>query len=298
MMLFPQRRTYPAGAVMLAVLLGIAAATAPAWAQSEEHDAPPAAEPAAMPSTAPAPPQLPFEIPKAESGTADPAMQTPTAGGVAPGPGAGPMSPPPGTQLTVAEDIRDIRGSIHIPAASRWAWIAALVALGILLIVGIWYWFRRREAVRIQSAYEIAFEALENARSLMRPERARDFSFVVSEIVRIYIDRRFAVGVRHRTTEEFVRALVEDASSPLQGHTERLADFLGHCDLAKFARWALSMEQMEAMHASAWQFVEETKPQDESNEKAQDKSVPSEVTERGDSEVVSPLPAVATGVAS
>ena len=41
-------------------------------------------------------------------------------------------------------------------------------------------------------------------------------------------------------------------------HQPLLVDFLEHCDLAKFARWQLSVPQMEAMHQSACTFVIET----------------------------------------
>ena len=34
-----------------------------------------------------------------------------------------------------------------------------------------------------------------------------------------------------------------------------LGEFLGHCDLAKFARWQLSVPQMEAMLQSARDFI-------------------------------------------
>jgi hypothetical protein len=37
-----------------------------------------------------------------------------------------------------------------------------------------------------------------------------------------------------------------------------LADFLRHCDLAKFARWILSIEEMKTMLQSAQNFVLET----------------------------------------
>ncbi len=37
-----------------------------------------------------------------------------------------------------------------------------------------------------------------------------------------------------------------------------LGDFLQHCDLAKFARWVLSLEEMEEMYDSARTFISET----------------------------------------
>jgi hypothetical protein len=106
--------------------------------------------------------------------------------------------------------------------------------------------------------YEIALDRLEKARALMTLETAREFSIEVSEIVRSYIEARFHVRVAHQTTEEFLHELLEPSDALLAGHQELLAEFLHHCDLAKFARWILSREEMEAMHASARMFVLET----------------------------------------
>jgi hypothetical protein len=63
------------------------------------------------------------------------------------------------------------------------------------------------------------------------------------------------VRAAHRTTNEFLHDLVDLPDSPLAAHRETLAEFLHHCDLAKFARWSLTVPQMEAMLASASAFV-------------------------------------------
>jgi hypothetical protein len=101
----------------------------------------------------------------------------------------------------------------------------------------------------------VALEQLEAARRLMQPEQARAFSIAVSEIVRDYIEIGFEVRAAHRTTEEFLHDLVTQSDSPLVAHQPVLADFLRHCDLAKFARWVLSVPQMEAMLQSAAAFI-------------------------------------------
>jgi hypothetical protein len=49
--------------------------------------------------------------------------------------------------------------------------------------------------------------------------------------------------------------LVANADSPLAEHRGTLGEFLGHCDLAKFAKWQLSVPQMEAMLQSARDFI-------------------------------------------
>ena len=106
--------------------------------------------------------------------------------------------------------------------------------------------------------YEIALARLEEARSLIQPEHAREFSIAVSEIMRQFIEERFRVRAARRTTEEFLHDLLDPSDALLTSHRELLADFLQHCDLAKFARWILSIEEMETMLASAQTFVRET----------------------------------------
>ena len=66
---------------------------------------------------------------------------------------------------------------------------------------------------------------------------------------------------RGGTTQEFLHDLLAQSEGPLAEHREQLADFLHHCDLAKFARWQLSLPEMESMHESARAFVVETCPQ-------------------------------------
>jgi hypothetical protein len=156
------------------------------------------------------------------------------------------------------QDIRDIRGPKHIPSPWLWpAWLAgglALTALG----YAAWRWNRRRSLAAAKLPYEIALDRLEEARALMRTETAREFSIAVSEIVRHYIEDRFHVRAARRTTEEFLYDLLESSDALLAGHRALLADFLHHCDLAKFALWVLSIQEMENMLQSARAFVIET----------------------------------------
>lgn len=159
---------------------------------------------------------------------------------------------------TITEDIRDIRGPKPIP--SPWllpVWIG-LGAIAAALLCALWIWNRRRGQVAALLPYEIALAKLEEARALMQPENAREFSITVSEIVRQYIEVRFQVWAARRTTEEFLHDLLEPSDALLTSHQELLSDFLHHCDLAKFARWILSTEDMETMLQSAHMFVLET----------------------------------------
>ena len=190
-----------------------------------------------------------MQIPlRAQSSTPPPAQQTVTQN----------LTPSPATATASStEDIRDIRGPKAVPSSELWfLWLAGGAALAVLGY-GAWRWYRHvRTASKLP--YEIALDRLEKARVLMTLETAREFSIEVSEIIRGYIEARFHVRVAHQTTEEFLHELLEPSDALLAGHQELLAEFLHHCDLAKFARWILSMEEMEEMHASARLFVIET----------------------------------------
>jgi hypothetical protein len=151
------------------------------------------------------------------------------------------------------EDIFDIRPPIHIAGEVFWAGWAA----GTLAAVGLGYgvWRLLRGKLRVKLPYEVALEKLLAARQFLSPEQAHTFSDLVSEVVRSFIEQTFPVRAAHRTTEEFLCDLVTNADGPLAGHRDTLGEFLGHCDLAKFAMWRLSIPQMEAMHQSARDFI-------------------------------------------
>jgi Domain of unknown function (DUF4381) len=151
------------------------------------------------------------------------------------------------------EDIRDIRGPQSILPA--WLW-PALIAGGAVLAAGVYgVWLRRRRRARALLPYEVALQRLESVRALMQPQRAREFSIAVSDIVRSYIEQGFDLTVTHRTTEEFLRDLLELPDSPLARYRGSLAEFLEQCDLVKFGDMSLTSQNMESLHHSACDFV-------------------------------------------
>ena len=89
----------------------------------------------------------------------------------------------------------------------------------------------------------------------MRADTARQFSIEVSDAVRDYIEQRFHAMAAHRTTHEFLHDLLGSSDTLLAEHRTLLADFLNLCDLAKFAGWQLSAQEMETMHSRARAFV-------------------------------------------
>ncbi|GAC1306967.1 MAG: hypothetical protein NVSMB10_12150 [Steroidobacteraceae bacterium] len=154
-----------------------------------------------------------------------------------------------------AEDIRDIRGPrLIVPV---WLVIAIVAsALGLALAVyAVLRWIRRRRRPREQLPGELALARLEAIRPLLLPERAREYSIEVSDIVRRYIEQTFDIVATHRTTEEFLHDLVASTNAPLLRHRSLLAEFLQQCDLVKFAGMSLTLENLQSLHESARAFV-------------------------------------------
>jgi hypothetical protein len=156
-------------------------------------------------------------------------------------------------------DIHDIRGVISVPYPLMW--LLYLVG-GVVLAVALYYLWKwlRRTVIKPKLPHEIALERLEAARALMNEGQVREYAFAVSEVIRNYIEQRFGERARRRTTEEFLSDLLRQTGTPLAEHRALLEDFLNHCDLPKFARWQLSVPEMESMHESARAFISNTRP--------------------------------------
>jgi hypothetical protein len=152
------------------------------------------------------------------------------------------------------EDIRDIRGPKVLLA--DWILPALIVGAAIiaLVIYGVWRRLRSRRA-RVLLPDEIALQRLEEIRTLMQPAHAREFSTAASDIVRSYIEQRFDVTATRRTTEEFLRDLLETPNASLARHRSLLGEFLHHCDFVKFAAMSLNVQNMESLRQSARIFI-------------------------------------------
>jgi hypothetical protein len=179
-----------------------------------------------------------------------------------------------GVAAPIEEDIRDIRGPKYV--LPDWVLPAAILSavLAAAVIYGIWRWRRSRLAAPLLP-FEIALQRLEDIRTLMQPARAREFSTAASDIVRWYIEQRFDVTATRRTTEEFLRDLLQSSNASLARHQGLLGEFLYQCDFVKFAALSLTTQNMESLRQSARAFVLETaKPEKTGKDEETRDSVP------------------------
>jgi hypothetical protein len=155
-----------------------------------------------------------------------------------------------------AEDIRDIRlPPLHFPL-----WLVAALSAGGLLTALAAYalWRRRRRRPMRRLPHEIALQRLEQIRPLMQPASAPAFAVAVSDVVRHYVETAFAVTATQRTTEEFLRDLIDSSQAALGRHRASLAEFLHQCDLAKFAGLSPTPQGMESLYEGARAFISES----------------------------------------
>jgi hypothetical protein len=171
------------------------------------------------------------------------------------------------------EDIRDLKGFIRRGIGKRAIFTAFLLvlALGVVILA---LWFRKKrireieEAARNRTAEEIAYEELRALKAMDLPGKGmvKEYYIRLSDIVRRYIEKRFALRAPEMTTEEFLEGLRESSLlSP--AHKELLREFLSHCDLVKFARYGPTQLEMLDSFKSAEKLVDQTRrPADDEEE--------------------------------
>ena len=181
---------------------------------------------------------------------------------------AAPFLPDPAaaTNAAATQEIPDIRGLkdvIDIPTGNEWVlWLFVVAAA--LVVAGVAAWFVRRRLARRSEElapppppHVVAWERLQRALGLIH--EAEQFCMEVSQIIRVYLEERFNLHAPDRTTEEFLVEL--QSSQRLAGeHKQLLADFLGECDMVKFAKAEPTELELRNLHEAASRLVGETQP--------------------------------------
>lgn len=173
--------------------------------------------------------------------------------------------------------IRDIK-PVQAPAVRARTKLVITAIIGVflcavaVLAVVLWVRKRRQHVEPSLPAHIIALHALQELRhrGLVENGQFKEYYFLVSNILRHYIERRFGLMAPERTTEEF---LVEMQKTALldTSHKSVLHSFLVHCDMVKFAQYAPSDTEIEQIYSTAIQFIMDTKvPDNEEQDEEED----------------------------
>ncbi|HEX4640641.1 MAG TPA: DUF4381 family protein [Chthoniobacterales bacterium] len=156
-------------------------------------------------------------------------------------------------------DIHEIAPPVDYSLVPPWV-IYAGIALG-LAILGLIAWWIRKRALRpkpVRSPRDRALDALDEIEREMEMMTPYQFSIAVSDILRGYVTEQYQLPVTRQTSVEFLSLLAK--SSPFSDDEKSLLeDFLGRCDLIKFARYDATKHDSQLLLEEAKQFVKGAK---------------------------------------
>lgn len=178
---------------------------------------------------------------------------------------------------TTQNAITDIKPVYKAPiwwwGILRWVLLAlAIAGLG----VGSYYlykYIKKRRLMRegdyvepevIRPAEEVALEKLDKIKEekIWQQGRQKDYHTELTDVVREYIANRFGISSQEQTSSE----ILTDIQSVLKDRKDlysSLKKMLSLADLVKFAKWNPLPDENEQSLRSAYEFVRETTPEEE-----------------------------------
>ena len=183
---------------------------------------------------------------------------------------------------TTQNAITDIKPVYKAPiwwwGIFRWVLLAlglAGIAIGIFYLVR--YMKKRKASVGeeesapelLRPAEEVALEKLDKIKEekLWQQGRVKDYHTELTDTIREYIARRFSISSQEQTSSE----ILSDLQPILKDEKELYASLkrmLSLADLVKFAKWNPLPDENEQALRSAYEFVNATTPQEETNQKS------------------------------
>jgi len=165
---------------------------------------------------------------------------------------------------TAGLDIKDIVGPKPLPAL-WWPYVIALLALLMVGGAGYWLYRRRIKAVAIPLAppeppYDVAIRSLNllKDKNLPASGKIKQYYIELSDIIRHYIEGRFAIAAVESTTYELKRALIHPDLTRDNGKSA--IEFLTRSDMVKFAKHIPLVDECNSDFQRVKEFVSSTRP--------------------------------------
>jgi len=176
---------------------------------------------------------------------------------------------PQDTAAKIFDIIKPYRAPITIGEILPWALVAIAAAALVWSIIKLVRRLRRKKSkpddvINPDPAHVIAFRELEKLREeqLWQKGEVKQYYSRLTEIVRQYLENRFAVYSLEMTTSETLEALIKTGFKRDESYT-RLKSVLNGSDLVKFARYKPEPSENEKNYQDSWQFVETTRVREE-----------------------------------
>lgn len=143
-------------------------------------------------------------------------------------------------------------------------WIVLILVAAIVAAVWAWKRYRREGSLLPKkpepTPYESAMAALRNlkSRKLWENGMEKEYFTRLTEILRVYLDRRFGINAMEMTSREIMQTLTDNPE--IKDKRDYIRQILSIADFVKFAKVRPLPDDNIAAFDNALKFVEETKP--------------------------------------
>jgi len=171
----------------------------------------------------------------------------------------------PGVFAQEEAALRDVKPPIFLPMNIHlflfWLFIIALLITGVVVFLLLQRSKVKEPEVKpVDPPWVIAYRHIEQLKKdqLIKQGEVKEYFTRLSDIVRHYLEGRFALRAPEMTTEEFLWEL-KRSSCLGERQKEFLRNFLNSCDMVKFAKHPSSDSEMEKVLTAAVSLIDETK---------------------------------------
>jgi hypothetical protein len=174
-----------------------------------------------------------------------------------------------GISVDLKGDIKDIKPPLDAPWKFE-DFLPYLIALAVVLLLGLAYWYYRRVKKRREASYvppkpdippwRVALAALHTIEDqrLWQQGRVKDFYSETTEIIRRFLEDQYNLLALESTSDEIVVQLkLVPEAQPLQ---KEFRSFFTTADLVKFAKYLPTPEENEQELTWAFHFVRTMTP--------------------------------------
>lgn len=151
-----------------------------------------------------------------------------------------------------------------------WAWLAGLLLLAFGLYA-YFKWYKKginplKPVKKRLPPYEEAMQALSilKSRNLWQNGQEKEYYTTLTDILRVYIDRRFGINAVEMTSTQIMDKIRQNEDAHIA--KEQLNNVLEIADFVKFANMHTLADDNEIAFQRAVNFVEQTKPLPQPNE--------------------------------
>lgn len=164
-------------------------------------------------------------------------------------------------------ELKEIKPPLPIRNVVPWDIIIFVLILGAIAVAGVLH-YRRWKRLHPQVALDEKFLAPSHLAALRRleeirrknhssEEELRNSCFLLSEVVKEYIERRYFIRALEMTSDEIIEEL--DYLKLDREVIKKLDEIFKYLDLVKFSKHPVGLDEFNEACEKSYQFIEETK---------------------------------------